>query len=838
MEELIEIANFRLGVKDVPAFEGSDGGASRMLNYHVDYDGEVIPRPGHIGSTREITYLSGTSVTETELSGPIVATENSEGVIRVFRLPVGSSYVLEQDKLFVSAEVPAEGFWVDLYGEGDITTDNVFSWGPVVRPGSLSTDELSAVTADLDDTTIISHPTFIGLDTLPPSPDNPIIVKFKMSDGATGDAVRIQFRQDDALGDTEFWSKLIRPLTAGSKFEVTWRGEDEQDAEVDRYVSQEQFNDIYMEVIFGTAVDPAMDDDYSFDTNQGGIVQAKRRYYLAGHREADIGGGIAASIQAGVQVFSAGAAFSGPYAAAAGGAVAAAGIAGTLISNANQGDRVKIPRERLFLTPAETGEIGFHPGPISFCVTYSDTEDRLVETLPSYVGTILVYDFEEQRDGQRIKQRLQFVLPLAGNIASGYGYAKYLNIYAARTPEIFDRKITPQSTGLEFQMIAQIEREQINGLWEWGNMQDGLFVNQVNGVTRHIYHWENETVIENKYLETTDNDTPPAQIKNIISYGSRIWGVNTEDESIIYSKLGPHGFHAFPNENALIPQHIRLDDRHSKIVKIYPSPNDSLLYVFKRDRIHFIRGHGDIKGLHSPNTPIDINLDASVKKENIGTYAPDSITTLKDTILFLGSDKILYSLNGLSVTPFSLSIQPHIDRYTDDELEGITAFEYRNCYHLCLPNEMLVLDLQKRYWTIYDLAIDHVFWLQHSGRVDGENTMFAIDSSDNLFELFVDSSMMGVIEPTSCEWESNPIKVPYESVISGIHVYHDESNKGPLTISVKVNNGDYKEYTFNPRRHNRFRQGVHAKGHRIQVKVADSNPDKLKIDRIAIETTQ
>ena len=253
--------------------------------------------------------------------------------------------------------------------------------------------------------------------------------------------------------------------------------------------------------------------------------------------------------------------------------------------------------------------------------------------------------------------------------------------------------------------------------------------------------------------------------------------------------------------------------------------------MFRHDTIHFLRGHGEIRGLYTPGTPLDIDVDASARRENIGTSYPRTVTTVKDAVLFLGSDKILYTMSGLRIKPFSLAIQPHIDKYTERQLRDTVAFEYRNCYHLALPDEVLVLDLQKGYWTMFDWRIKDIFWAQGP-----ENTLYAILRDNSLVELYNGDTDDG--EGFTCEWESNEIKVPYQTVISGVHIYHDGSASGPLDVSMKANERPYDTRTFTPAEYNRFRQGFHTRGQRIQVKVEDSNDEKLRIDRIALETTQ
>lgn len=982
-ENLVEIASFQQGVKSAPAFQNSGGGAFRQVNYVIDEDGEVIPRKGYNTSDRNVLHLSddGELTTNGDETGRLVVVDTTRGRRILFRLPEGSDYVIQRDRLFyTTSDADKLGYWVDL----DIPNVDfpVYEWTRSeemdFRPSRLG---IQAETYGGTLSEGVSHPLFIGLTNDVPSNDNPLHIFLKTGEDPAElvSDLTLSIREDSTGTDEEFFSVTIRnsgvmTISANELIEIIWRGEDGngENHELDLAtqeltavgkakrvtghprtrttrgssaigydsMNQDEWENAYLEI--------------SYDLNGDAY---KYRYYLWAHKESDIASGISQSISAGLGITQVGAAF-GPagtaIGAGVGGAVALAGIAGSLISRAREGTRVKIQDSRTTLTPAQENETGFYPGQMIVVYTFSDNEHRTVETLPTLINPFYVFSFENKREGPRTDQAVNISLPLHDEKPE---WADYINVYAARSlvePKLDD---VPQATGLEFQLIGQFKagnetsntwtdpsgdgrvisgiidipdhpdtitlpelgvvevgigqyanpstlssptlpvklvipddvdnppdinlKSEFNGVVRQGKEIDAFVdlesdpvsldlklvvdadrVQELGGidlkiVTPYIFRWINEKLEEPLgILNSTDNDRPPATLSNIVSYGSRIWGVNTEDQTIRYSKIGPNGYHFFPNENALIPHNFALEDAHQNIVKIHPAPNDSLLYVFKPDRIHFIRGHGDIKGLHSPNTPIDISIDASVKKENIGTVYPKSITTLKDNVLFLGSDKILYVLSGLSVQPFSISIQPIIEAYTDDDLKNTVAFEYRNCYHLCLPNEVLVLDLQKKYWTIIDWRVTDVFWAQDVGdnifndedNEDDEDkrgdSIFAMLSgikpdepdADTLVRLYEDNHS----EKFNCEWESNTSRLPYETTISGIHVYHDESSRGSLSVGIKMDNAEeYRWKTFKPSKRNRFRQGFHQKGHRIQVKIIDENDvdEKLRIDRIMVETT-
>ena len=582
-----------------------------------------------------------------------------------------------------------------------------------------------------------------------------------------------------------------------------------------QFISQAEFENAYLTVKIKS--DPASDSDIT------------RRYYLKGFRRSKTAQQIAGSLSAGFTVAQSVPSVVG---AAAGAVVATAGIYGSVIDYIRRReDEFEIPGVRNQITPAKGTEKGFYPGGIAYCFTYSDNVERTVETLPSEVQTTVIYDFEGLANEARTLQSVDFKLP--GETRVPYQY-KFLNIYVARTTELFEGQKLPQEVGLDFMLIAQL------GLGD--DIADRTWIGNENIAVidgENYYRWRNESAVEPfTFLNAYDNDPPPLQLTQVTSYGSRIWGVNKEDNSIRYSKLGPSGYHFFPAKNALIQQIVTFDDNDSPIVKIHPAANDSMLYVFKEDMIHIIRGHGEIRGLNNPQAPIDVDMDASVKIEGTGTSSPRSVCTLKRIVLFVGSDKILYSLSGTNVEPFSLSIQPYLEGdknrkgLSDADLANIFAFQYRNCYHLCLPNETLVLDLQKQYWTVFNWALQDAYWMQRS-TAEG-NKLYAIDTEDTLLELYPPEKG-SFVRPEVCEWESNTFKLPYRGLITGIYVYHDQQSTGNITVAIKVDDKPYISRSYRPSLANRFRQGFSLRGQRAQVLIRDENENKLRIDRIQLE---
>ena len=871
-ERMIDVVNPAAGIRSSPAFQPSEGGASRMLNYLISPTGEFEPRAGyslvnttvyHISSDGSLTHPDNNPQT-----GPLVIADNSEGDRLFFRLPLGATYVLAKDRLFVAIPPQSDtlfdpsGYWIDLL-KTPITDDSIFRWsnntdlgGDRVRPsagGYFRAEPVSYPGAHIAPREI-SHPVLLGLLATPPNAQNPMEIVIRTG-GDTIEKFKLSIRLDEKLqSDDTFFRGPESTLLPNQTYVFQWAGSDAGYHKAEEYIAE--FFEDYWTWVVGLAVggplglaygalidrlfipDPPIQPEghdkreitqeeyencYLQVEYEVSDVPKKFRYYLYGHKGSDVGSQVATALQAGFSVGQLGASVAGPYGVAAGAAVAVAGTAGALISRAFEGERVDLSsRFDSDLTPSELEGAGFQIGQYVFCRTYSD-ENNLVESLPSRTSEMMMFDFFNIKSATagRTRQKISFTVYRESPVKTpSFDWATHINIYAARTSNPDAHNKLPQETGLDFRLVQRVRISDIDPelgrAVEW---EDELF-----------YSEDGSRDGASQLLRAFDNDAPPRSLNNITAYGSRIWGVNREDNSVRYSKLGPYGYHHFPSENSLIPQILTFDNDHSPIVALHPASSDSMLYVFKQDVIHILRGHGEIRGLYNPRTPVDVDIDASIKIDNTGTSSPGSICSLKNSVMFVGSDGILYNLSGIRVTPFSLAIQPYLERLDDSELAEIFGFEYRNMYLLCLPNETLVLDLQKRYWTIFDWRLKGAFWARQ-GR-DEDSTLYGLDRQDRILELFSGTTDAG--KNFVCEWESNPSKMMFEGHISGIYVFHDESKRGPLEVGLSINNRPYQMRTFIPAEYNRFRQGFSDSGHRVQVKVVDRNREKLRIDRVQL----
>ena len=263
-----------------------------------------------------------------------------------------------------------------------------------------------------------------------------------------------------------------------------------------REITQQEFERAYL--------------DLSYES--GGETH-KFRYYLYSHRGSAVGSQIAASLQTGLSVASSGA--GNPYVAGAGAAIAAAGAAGAIISKASEGQRVKLTSLRdTPVLPAKEENGGFQVGQYVFCYTLSD-EDRGIETIPSKTTEMMMFDFPSLdssyagRTSQRIEVRMSSSDPAKD---PSWDWATHINIYAARTSNPDADNKLPQELGLEFVLIARLERSGVGNSGRTVLWTDELYYSEEGGRDDPA-----------RPLESYDNDQPLRGMENIVSYGSRIW---------------------------------------------------------------------------------------------------------------------------------------------------------------------------------------------------------------------------------------------------------------------------------------------------------------------------
>lgn len=332
-------------------------------------------------------------------------------------------------------------------------------------------------------------------------------------------------------------------------------------------------------------------------------------------------------------------------------------------------------------------------------------------------------------------------------------------------------------------------------------------------------------------LTPTFAEDPPRNLDHILIYAGRMWGYDSDSNSIRFTLIGPSGepnYDVWPFLNTDLPHSINLRGSwQSRVTHMEPIPGEGGIYVFFRDAIRTIAGRSLIKGVYSPDVSPETDLDASGGLNDFGTLSPRSVVPFRNMIIFLGSDKTLYQLTGsrrLRVQDFGLSIQPYLDDIPTDQLADIVSFGYNDKYHLILDDKVFVLDIKRRYWTSYDWDLRDAFWSK--GGVDNESILYGLDQNNNLLRLY--ESDLDNEDPISWRWESNNLPMNDEyTTLTGIYVVHSSNAEdfvgGVLpAISVRVDTEGKRGpvRTFTPDESNRYRMGMHARGNQFKVVVS------------------
>ena len=67
-------------------------------------------------------------------------------------------------------------------------------------------------------------------------------------------------------------------------------------------------------------------------------------------------------------------------------------------------------------------------------------------------------------------------------------------------------------------------------------------------------------------------------------------------------------------------------------------------------------------------------------------------------------------LGSTNVQDVGIAIDEFLAELTLREQKNLVAFLFNNCYHVIMPDYVLVLDLQKRYWVRNSWRLLDAFW--------------------------------------------------------------------------------------------------------------------------------
>ena len=336
------------------------------------------------------------------------------------------------------------------------------------------------------------------------------------------------------------------------------------------------------------------------------------------------------------------------------------------------------------------------------------------------------------------------------------------------------------------------------------------------------------------YLSNEPYAPPPDKFSPIMLYAERMWGWDNEEQFLRFSELG--NYDNFPKDFALELS----ASGQSKVEALIPAPSVSAFFVFKQDAIHVIRGSGIVDGLRMKSIA-DTDLDASGVMLQHGTLSPRTIISGDNGIYFISRDKKLKYLTidgfgNTNVKDIGIAIDDYLAELTLEEQKNLIAFLYNNCYHIIMPGYVLVLDIQKRYWTRLTWDLKDAFWSE--GGAQGESILYGIRSHDSsgrftndivrLYEGFDDG---GSLIP--CEWESQDLQLPYETNVTGLIVQHT-SDPQELSFDLYMDDILVGTFTGTPQKGNHFRISAFGYGHRARIRLKSDDGIPL-INLLAIE---
>ena len=343
-------------------------------------------------------------------------------------------------------------------------------------------------------------------------------------------------------------------------------------------------------------------------------------------------------------------------------------------------------------------------------------------------------------------------------------------------------------------------------------------------ITEYTYELPIDTETDTVYLDAIYNTSPPEQLDAITLHAGRIYGVDRETEDIVFSHIDGNGinnYFAFPLQNRVPTTASGI----APVEKIEQMPDRGGLYIFKRDAIHYLNGQNIFSGLYDINVSAQTDISAAEYKENIGCIAPRSVVNDGSNVLFVGSDAQIYVLSGKTAQPIGVDVTPFIEGLEIEALQNCVATWYKRRFYITLPDSTLILNTERKYWTRFDWVLKDIHWSR--GGKTAESILYGI-TDDGLMQLMLPRTD----EQFPIRWESNIEVLRSHSLLTGVYVYTENGHPVKLTVSgnepVKT-----QERTFTPKLSNKYRGGCHVKGRNFNIKVESDHA--IEIDRIERE---
>lgn len=427
---------------------------------------------------------------------------------------------------------------------------------------------------------------------------------------------------------------------------------------------------------------------------------------------------------------------------------------------------------------------GTRGGNYLICYTYASAKHG-IETPPS--------PFEQYFIARNTLNRRSARVPIQMNISNYTSqvpeWADEIRFYAKRVASETHFS-EPKDIPFDFQLIHVLER-------------DNLSIN-----FRGFFIWDDEELYEPfGYLETKEFETSPDihSLESIISYAGRIWGYDRSLHSIRFSHIERPD--VMPYEDARIPHAVRIDGSwQARVQAMHVMPSKGGIYVFFPRAIRTILGQQIVTGIFQLSISPETDIDASGGVNGKGTVSPNTIVSFGSITFYLDTDRRVYSLGGehsLNTEEFSLSIQPFLDEATDREIREARAEVWQSRYHLMLADKTYILDMQRNYWTIWNVPITSIL---HSVGGDGDEDILYALVNNQVVELYQGDAPDG----TEWLWVTNYLELPRFSRISEVILPHPENEDVEVEMRIETERGisDWQHYEVGAG--NKFRLGTFA----------------------------
>ena len=326
--------------------------------------------------------------------------------------------------------------------------------------------------------------------------------------------------------------------------------------------------------------------------------------------------------------------------------------------------------------------------------------------------------------------------------------------------------------------------------------------------------WMLAANLQTESLEPPMKSADPSNLSHIVHFAGRIWGYDATDRLIRFSLVDK--FNVFPDEDNEIPHSFVIDGSEgSPVVAMTAIPGIGGIFVYYRDAIRTIKGRNIVTGLYSLEVPqTDIDASGFIMT---GTSSTRSVVTFKNTTIFLGSDRVLWSMgSNLALTNIGQPIQDTLDALTDEELICVISFGYLNRYHIIIGDDIFIWDLTRKYWTKYDWYMVDCHW--STGGSGNESILYGIDNDGNLYQLYESDDDAG--EPVTWEIATAGISLPNFSNVQYVYVNTDQNATTPIDVELRDDVDILATKSFMPSQSNQFRQGFFQRANRIYTKIS------------------